>query len=136
MRGGVVIVPGCPVPCGRPRSTLAGHVYMPERTRKFERLVRRMTAAVFDAPLEGPVSLHLTFVLPDRRRRDIDNLAKSIMDGMNGVAFVDDSQVVFHEAQKVVDKSCCCTIACVRPVTAWAPLWKSVQDVCASNEGD
>jgi crossover junction endodeoxyribonuclease RusA len=30
---------------------------------------------------------------PDRRRRDLDNLAKAVLDGMNGVLYDDDSQI-------------------------------------------
>ena len=136
MSGAVVIVPGVPVPCGRPRSTLAGHVYMPERTRQYERLVRRMTAAVFSEPFEGPVSLNATFLLPDRRRRDIDNLTKSVLDGMNGIAFVDDSQVFVQEAQKVVCPSGCCAIVCIRPLGDWDALWDAARAVCDADEDD
>ena len=30
---------------------------------------------------------------PDQRRRDLDNLAKAVLDGMNGVLYDDDSQI-------------------------------------------
>jgi len=43
--------------------------------------------------LEGPVVVHLVAVPPDRRRRDVDNLAKAVLDAMNGVVIGDDSQV-------------------------------------------
>lgn len=97
-----LVVPGKPVPCGRPRVSSGGHAYMPEATRKYERRVRRMASGVFGAPLQGKVRVRVLFVLPDRIRRDVDNLLKSVMDGLNGIAFEDDSQVVSSTVGKVV----------------------------------
>lgn len=51
-------------------------------------------------PWQGPVGIELRFYLKvNRSRGDGDNLFKAILDGMNGIAFEDDSQVVeghFH----------------------------------------
>ena len=44
-------------------------------------------------PLEGPVSVSVIAYRP-RRRGDIDNLAKAILDALNGFAYGDDEQVV------------------------------------------
>jgi len=44
-------------------------------------------------PLEGPVQVHLVAVPPDRRKRDLDNVAKSVLDALNGLVIGDDSQV-------------------------------------------
>jgi|SRR5690625_2880265 len=41
----------------------------------------------------GPVSLHLSFFEPDKRRRDPNNLVKLIEDSMSGVVYADDSQI-------------------------------------------
>ena len=135
MNGEVLIIPGCPVPCGRPRSTLQGHVYMPERTRKYERMVRRLASAVFQAPYEGPVELRATFMLPDRRRRDLDNLVKSVMDGLNGVAFLDDSQVVVNASMKFVDNNCC-AVVCVKSLESACDIWETVKAVCETHDND
>lgn len=43
--------------------------------------------------LDGPVSVSVIAFRP-RRRGDIDNLAKAILDGLNGFAYHDDAQVV------------------------------------------
>ena len=45
------------------------------------------------APLQGPVAVSVIAYRP-RRRGDIDNLAKAILDGLNGYAYEDDAQVV------------------------------------------
>jgi crossover junction endodeoxyribonuclease RusA len=44
--------------------------------------------------LEGPVAVTVIAYRP-RRRGDIDNLAKAILDGLNGYAYEDDAQVVY-----------------------------------------
>lgn len=67
-------------------------------------------------PIDGPLALSAKFYLkrPKNRYRgkdgsaallcdkrpDLDNLAKAILDGLNGVAFKDDGQVCFMELQK------------------------------------
>jgi len=52
-------------------------------------------------PLEGPVLVHLVAVPPDRRKRDLDNLAKAVLDALEGVVLVDDSQA----ARLILDRS-------------------------------
>lgn len=44
-------------------------------------------------PLRGAVRITLRLWFADRRRRDLDNVAKSVLDGLNGTAYDDDSQV-------------------------------------------
>jgi crossover junction endodeoxyribonuclease RusA len=44
--------------------------------------------------LDGPVAVSVLAYRP-RRRGDIDNLAKAILDGLNGFAYTDDAQVVY-----------------------------------------
>ncbi len=51
------------------------------------------------------VELDLRIYLPDRRTRDIDNIAKSLLDGMNGVLFRDDRQVCATAITKELDRA-------------------------------
>lgn len=92
-------VPGMPVPKGRPRLGKHGNVYTPKRTTTFETAVRvhALKARVLaqwplSASLEYAVSI-LVFI-KSRRRKDVDNVSKAILDAMNGVVYADDSQVV------------------------------------------
>jgi Holliday junction resolvase RusA-like endonuclease len=71
-------------------------------------------------PLEGPIvaCIYITLPIPASytkkrtqaclsgeerpiKRSDIDNFCKAIFDGMNGIVFADDSQVVSLHATKV-----------------------------------
>lgn len=112
------VVPGEPVAKGRPRVTIAGgraHAYTPAKTAAYEQLVAVYAhAAMKNAPLlEHPVRLHLGIYCkvpgswPKKKRADalagierpakkpdIDNIIKAVADGMNGVVWVDDSQIV------------------------------------------
>jgi crossover junction endodeoxyribonuclease RusA len=98
------VVPGQPVPKARPRLGRNGHVYTPKLTRDYERLVGLCArGGGFLRPLMGPVAVTLRLWFPDRRRRDIDNSAKSILDGLNGVAYADDSQVADLHVTRHID---------------------------------
>lgn len=102
-------VPGPPVPKERAR-ILKRRKYTPDKTKAFEASVAAFAKiAMRDADVEMvgkkiPVALSLEFYMQDGRRRDIDNMAKSVMDGLNGVLYHDDYQVVRLECVKSVDK--------------------------------
>lgn len=101
--------PGPPVPKERAR-ILKRRTFTPGKTKAFESSVAAYARiAMREAGVEMvgkriPVSLSLEFYMPDRRRRDIDNMAKAVMDGLNGVLYHDDYQVVRLECVKSVDK--------------------------------
>lgn len=97
------VVVGPPVPKERPR-VFRGHAITPKRTLSYERLVGLCARAAGVRVLEGHVRVRAVFYCADERRRDIDNLVKSILDGLNGVAWADDSQVKHLDAQVLVDR--------------------------------
>jgi len=63
-------------------------------TREYEERVAWEAKAAGVTMFDGPVALTLWLYSKGRRRADIDNAAKSVMDGLNGVAYADDRQVV------------------------------------------
>lgn len=86
-------VPGDPRPKKRPRFG-QGRAYRTDRTD--EAVVAWHARAVFgDRRLEGDVALRVEFYRARKKGRqcDIDNLLKLVLDGLNGVAWRDDSQV-------------------------------------------
>lgn len=100
----------------RPRHTRQGRVYTPPKTTAFENLVALMWKAEHGASMaghDGPVRVHIhtsrqlaksnpRFWLgrADTGKPDIDNIAKSVLDALNGVAYRDDSQVVGLNIEK------------------------------------
>ena len=90
-----ITIPGRPVPKGRPRLGVRGRkafVYTPPATVEYEKLVGWIAKSVGCRPVEGPVSVSLNVYA--RGKLDADNIAKSILDGLNGIAYEDDDQVV------------------------------------------
>lgn len=79
---------------GRPRVTSRG-TFTPKRTREFEKLVRASAAAVrpLEWKIDGRYRVEICIMPKTRRRADIDNQAKAILDGLNGVFYRDDYQV-------------------------------------------
>jgi Holliday junction resolvase RusA-like endonuclease len=49
-------------------------------------------------PIAVPVELRLDYFHRSRRRFDIDNLAKCVLDALNGVAYVDDQLASLESA--------------------------------------
>ena len=118
-------VEGDPRGKGRPRFTRAGkftRVYTDKQTLDYESLIKSfaMEAMGSTDPLEKPVSvfLYVRHPIPQSyskkrtkaclgglekpcKKPDIDNIAKTYLDGMNGVVFVNDTQVVDLHVKKV-----------------------------------
>lgn len=93
---------GKAVPKGRPRFTRTGHVYTPKTTKDWESKVRAAWVAKYpDVRLEAPLNCWIFVTGKHTAKKDADNLAKSILDGLNGVAFVDDSQVYELHVSKI-----------------------------------
>jgi crossover junction endodeoxyribonuclease RusA len=95
-------VPGCPVPKERPRWG-KGNTYTPRKTEDYERKVKMCALAAGIRPLAGEVSFTIWIYLPDRRRRDRDNIEKAVQDALNGVAWIDDSQVREWHGRRELD---------------------------------
>lgn len=77
--------------------------YQSERVKGWQETVRRAAReAYLGEPTPQPVSVSIIFVLPDRRRRDLDNLSKGVLDALTGVVWMDDQQVVHLGLTKLV----------------------------------
>jgi Holliday junction resolvase RusA-like endonuclease len=117
------VIPGPPVGKGRPRfSTVGGtpRSYTPAVTRDYEALIaaRAAEAMAGREPLKTPLrvmieatmSIPLSWSKTKRQaaldgdvypsRPDVDNIAKTVLDGMNGVVYADDAQVTYLKVSK------------------------------------
>lgn len=98
------IVDGNPVPKQSYRAVKGGG-YTSPRVKAWQTSVawRAREAMAGRDPIKGPVSMHIVFVLTSNRRVDLDNLSKNVLDGCNGIVFVDDNQVVnLHLVKHVI----------------------------------
>jgi crossover junction endodeoxyribonuclease RusA len=101
-------VPGPVVPWQRAASVGARR-FTPAKQRQYQQLVRMHALA---ARPRGPwlpskssrYRVDVEAYLPDERRRDLDNVAKTILDALNGVLYLDDSQVTVLMVATHVDR--------------------------------
>lgn len=112
-----IIVPGEPVAQGRPRFTTQhgfARAYDPKRSRDYKNYVMQMASQVeinqvFTGPVEMTVNVYRQIpkswtkkkqrqaeegIVRPTLKPDVDNYVKAIKDALNGIAYVDDSQVV------------------------------------------
>lgn len=96
-----------PLAKGRPRSFIQRGrliVTTPPATRVFERTVAQLAKAQHKGPpIEGPLYVACDFFIekPKSVKRrypsvapDVDNYAKAALDALNGIVWMDDSQIV------------------------------------------
>ncbi len=114
-------VPGKPIGKGRARATLRGgkaRLYTPGKTVAYEGLIALagQSAMAGSTPFAGAVTVTVTavFGIPTSwsklrkqaaywhtSKPDADNIAKALGDGLNGVCWLDDSQVASMRILKV-----------------------------------
>ena len=90
-------IPGRAVPKGRPRMTRSGGVYTPKTTVDYEKLVATAWNDKFGMlALNGKLRVTINVYTDRHAKQDVDNLAKSILDGMQRAgAFYDGDHQVY-----------------------------------------
>lgn len=117
-----IVVDGKPVPWARHMGGRTTRPFTPAKVRTYQDVLRVLAQQEMRdrAPLEGPLSLVIRAGLPipkslNKRktadaisgallpttRPDVDNYAKIALDGLNGIVWRDDSQVVRLTALKM-----------------------------------
>ena len=115
-----ITIPGKPRGKGRPRfSRATGRTYTDDATAVYENLVKTIWMTVVGKRLDGELSVGIEahYAIPTSKPKkmqaamrdgsvrpttkpDIDNVIKAVLDGLNGVAYADDAQVVELSASK------------------------------------
>lgn len=116
-------IPGSPVAKGRPRFARIGgfvRAYTPKETADHEDFVAECARRHFPEPLSGALRVEVILFMPmpkrlrkaDKQaallgsfrpvssRSDVDNHAKAVLDGLQGVAYKNDCAVVELEVRK------------------------------------
>lgn len=76
------------------RGPLAGRHLISEQGRNYREAVRAYVAEGQTKPITGPVAVDIEAFFPDRRRRDLDNILKSLLDSLTHAGvWEDDSQI-------------------------------------------
>jgi len=107
------IVEGEPQGKGRHRTTKTGHIFTPEKTMFYENWIKtcylsRTDKEMLIGPLKASIEayFHIPISTPKKyiedmisgktlhtKKSDADNIAKVVLDSLNGIAYKDDSQV-------------------------------------------
>lgn len=96
----------------RPRVTRHG-TYMPAKTRRYRETIKGNFIEQGGRVMRGPLSVRIDVYRklpksrpkrmesePDTYKPDVDNIAKNVLDALNGLAWEDDSQVVALTVRK------------------------------------
>lgn len=115
------VVLGKPIAKARPRMTRQGFAYTPQKTVNYENLIKYTFQSEFPShePFLGLIEANITciFDIPKsyskkktkellethnnyNHKPDLDNIAKIILDSLNGIAYKDDSQVTILHINK------------------------------------
>lgn len=115
-------VPGKPYGKGRPRfNRSTGHVYTPDKTAAYEELVKlfyqqKAHGEKLTAPIEATIyaifepaksctkkerAQKISGEIQPTIKPDCDNIAKTILDALNGIAYKDDSQITALHVYKL-----------------------------------
>lgn len=115
------VIEGAPYGKGRPRFTRSGHTYTPGKTAQYERIVQyayksQALGRRLNGPIEatiyaqfGPIksdskktwAAKLAGLFLPTKKPDCDNIAKTVLDALNGVAYDDDCQVIALHVYKL-----------------------------------
>lgn len=128
----VITILGKPVGKARPRFRRAGFkviTYTPPENKKYEKEVARIykqSIGVLYTDIPLRVRILAKFPIPEswsknkdralkgeikpNKKPDLDNIAKIILYGLNGVAYTDDKQVTSLEIEKVYSDTPCVVV--------------------------
>ena len=100
-------VHGCPVPKARAGRN-GGRSFTTAATRKYERAIAWAATDAISCrgawPRNAAYRLEVAMYFPDARRRDADNVLKSICDAGNKLLWRDDTQVIETATLKRIDR--------------------------------
>ena len=93
------------------------------RAERYKRRVQEVAKSLFVSPLTGQLDVLIDYFHLRRRRMDMDNIAKCILDALTGTAYSDDVQValqssVAHDLSEPVHISGCVDL--VKPLAEHA----------------
>ena len=115
------IIPGEPEGKGRHRTTKTGGTYTPPKTARYERFIQRQynltcndektitgacgvdIRAYYRIPASATKKKRAAMLAGDIRptkKPDVDNIAKVVLDALNGIAYKDDAQIVSQSIEK------------------------------------
>ena len=84
------------------RKNASGAIYTTPKVIEFKKMVKIELSKFKMKSSNKPIKMIIVFSIKDKRRRDIDNMLKVLLDSMNKIVFEDDSQVIELHVKKNV----------------------------------
>lgn len=84
------------------RATKRGGVYKSKKYREFLAIMDKFFETAEYEKLDGELILNVEFECKSKRKRDLDNLLKALIDSLEKRVFEDDSQIVEIHAKKKI----------------------------------
>jgi Holliday junction resolvase RusA-like endonuclease len=86
----------------RPRfNRTTGGVYTPSATKKAEAEIAEAFQQESSSKFSSNVAVEMFFYCFAKSKRDVDNMVKLVLDGLNGIAYDDDFSVIAITAKRV-----------------------------------
>tara|TARA_Y100000310_G_scaffold297299_1_gene330181 strand:- start:956 stop:1303 length:348 start_codon:yes stop_codon:yes gene_type:complete len=99
-----ITIPGNPISVNHyTANTKFGRKYLTKKAKEYQKVVKESSAHITEKYL-GEVIMSIKYHFGDKRRRDIDNYSKVILDCLEGVCYIDDKQVSKLSLEKHYDK--------------------------------
>ena len=81
-----------------------GRVCLSKTYKDFQTKMKDILEKRIDiSPMTGPIALEVKFHISDRRKHDLDNLLKALIDTLQPICFADDNQIVSISAVKIMN---------------------------------
>jgi|TARA_Y100000310_G_C20202678_1_gene587654 Holliday junction resolvase RusA-like endonuclease len=96
------------------KNTQFGRKFTPPKTKEYieqtqisakkHLLLNKSSLEQAQLPTSKPLTMSLTYYFSDKRRRDIDNYSKCILDALQTIIYNDDNQIQHLTLSKCIDK--------------------------------
>jgi len=99
-----ITIPGNPISVNHyTANTRFGRKYLTKKAKEYQKVVL-LSCEGIDKPFLGDVEVKVKYFFGDRRRRDLLNYDKVWADSLEGIAYIDDKQIVKAYLEKHYDK--------------------------------
>ena len=78
--------------------------YLKKEGKDYKENLAKIAKEHFREPIVGNFVMRIDLLFPDKRRRDVDNYNKIILDALEGIAYIDDKQITTLIIRKWTDR--------------------------------
>ncbi len=90
-----------------------GRRFLSKAGREYKKVVYNLAKAEHIDMIIGDLEMEVTYFFGDKRRRDVTNYDKALLDAMTGVVYKDDCQITKITLKKFIDKEYPRTEVCI-----------------------